>query len=180
LSLRTEPVLAPSIEEVAPPAWALALALLIALVAQTTIVPLLPFRGAFPSIVLTLVIWYALHGGLRAAALYGTLAGACEDALAGTTGVAWMVSTAFVACIAGALGTFPLVRRRLLSATIVVILTLLRFIVFLVVERVEGRPLVLITPHLHAMLWQSLFNALLLTVALAVQGRAVAYRVARH
>jgi hypothetical protein len=30
------------------------------------------------------------------------------------------------------------------------------------------------------MLWQSLFNALLLTVALAVQGRAVAYRVARH
>jgi uncharacterized membrane protein YtjA (UPF0391 family) len=91
-----------------------------------------------------------------------------------------MVSTAFVACIAGALGIFPLARTRLLSATIVVILTLLRYIVFLVVERVEGRSLVLITPHLHAILWQSLFNALLLTVALAVQRRAVAYRVARH
>lgn len=180
MSFRTEPVLAPSIEELAPPAWALALALLAALIAQASFVPLLSIRGAFPSLVLVLVIWYALHSGLREAALYGTLAGACEDALAGTTGVAWMVSTAFVAVIAGALGAFPLSRTRTGSAAIVTLLTLVRFIMFLMVERLEGRPLVLITPHLHGVLWQSLFNALLLALALTVQARVVAQRAARH
>jgi rod shape-determining protein MreD len=173
-------VLAPSIEEFAPPAWALALALFAALVLQASLVPLLSIRGAFPSLVLTLVIWYALHGGLRSAVLYGTLAGVCEDAVAGTTGVAWMVSTAFVAAIAGLLGRVPFARSRLAGAGLVAVLTLLRFIVFLVVERIEGRPLVLVTPHLHAVLWQSLFNALVLSLALAVQARAVAQRVARR
>ncbi len=91
-----------------------------------------------------------------------------------------MVSTAFVAVIAGALGAFPLSRTRTGSAAIVTLLTLVRFIMFLIVERLEGRPLVLITPHLHGVLWQSLFNALLLALALTVQARVVAQRAARH
>ncbi len=180
MSFRTEPVLAPSIEEFAPPAWALALALFAALVLQASLPPALSIRGAFPSLVLTLVIWYALHGGLRAGVLYGTLAGACEDAVAGTTGAAWMVSTALVAVIAGLLGRVPFLRTRLAAAALVAVLTLLRFIVFLVVERIEGHSLVLVTPHLHSVLWQSLFNALLLSLALAVQARAIARRAARR
>jgi rod shape-determining protein MreD len=180
LSFRADPVAAPSIEEFAPPAWGLALALFAALIAQASFVPYLSIRGAFPSVVLTLVLWYALNGGLRGALLYGTLAGACEDALAGTTGVAWMVSTAIVAVSAGLLGRIPYARTRLAGAAIVALLTVVRFIAFLIVERIEGRPIVFGTMHLHAALWQGLFNAVLLSLALAVHARAVAYRVSRR
>jgi cell shape-determining protein MreD len=180
LSFRTEPALAPSIEEFAPPAWGLALGLFVALVVQSTLLALLPVRDAFPSLVLTLVIWYALRSGPRAALLYGTLAGACEDALAATAGAAWMFSTAFVAFGAGLLGLVPQARTRWGSATIVAVLTLARFVAFLVVERIEGRSLTLVTPHLHAVVWQSLFNALLMSLGLVLQARAVAYRVARR
>jgi rod shape-determining protein MreD len=180
LSFRAEAALAPSIEEFSPPAWGLALALFAALVAQTSLVPLLPIRGAFPSLVLILVIWYAVRSGPREAVLYGTIAGACEDSLAGTTGAAWMFSTAFVALIAGALAGVPFARTRLGSAVIVATLTLVRFFAFIIVERIEGRPLALVTLHLHAVLWQSVFNALLLSLALTVQARILAYRVAHR
>jgi hypothetical protein len=38
--------------------------------------------------------------------------------------------------------------------------TLARFAIFAVIVDAEGRPLPLPLPHLHAILWQALFNAL--------------------
>ena len=180
MSFRTEPTLAPSIEDVAPPAWGLALALFVALILQSSFVPQLQIRGAFPSLVLTLVVWYALQSGLQAGVLYGTIAGFCEDAFAATTGAAWMLSTGLVALVAGALGAFPIARTRLAAAAIAAFLTVTRFILFLLVERMEGLNVVFVAPHMHAVLWQGLFNGLLLSFALTVQARIVAYRVAHR
>ena len=75
-----------------PPAWwKVALTLLAVVIVQTTLVPQLAFRGAVPSLVLLLVLWYGMRTGVVSGLLFGTIAGACEDALAGWTGGAYGV-----------------------------------------------------------------------------------------
>ena len=80
-----------------PPAWwGVALALVAALVLQTSVAPWLAVRGARVSFVTLIVAWYALRTGSLHGVTFGLIAGSCEDALAGSTGVAWTFATAFV------------------------------------------------------------------------------------
>jgi rod shape-determining protein MreD len=82
----------PAVAYDAPPWWVAALALLAALVLQTVLPPWLALRGAAPGFVLLVVLWYGFRTNFAAGLLLGTIAGACEDALAGWTGAATMTA----------------------------------------------------------------------------------------
>jgi cell shape-determining protein MreD len=144
-----------------PPAWwHVAVALTVALLVQATLEPLAPLRGTTLSWVLLLVVWYGLRTRAAAGLLFGLIAGSCEDAVAGTSGVAWTFATAVIGFAAGRLGaTWPADSRALVAGGVAAA-TLARFAIFAVIVDAEGRPLPLPLPHLHAILWQALFNAL--------------------
>jgi len=71
----------------------------LALAAQATLVHALAFHSVVPSF-LVVVVWYAIRVDARRAAVYGLIAGLCEDALSAGTGAAWMISTGSSAVIA--------------------------------------------------------------------------------
>src|SRR5947209_4525696 len=80
------------------PSWHIAAIYLgLALLAQSTIVHYVSIRGVVPSLVLVVVVWYAIRADARRAAIFGLIAGACEDALGGSTGAAWTISTTLTA-----------------------------------------------------------------------------------
>ena len=87
---------APAFVPEPPVWWHVALALVAALAVQSTLAPFFTFRGASVSFVLLVVAWYAVRTGTLRGLTFGLMAGACEDALAGTTGAAWTFATAFV------------------------------------------------------------------------------------
>jgi rod shape-determining protein MreD len=76
---------------------------LLAIVAQATLVHALAIRSVVPSFVLVVVVWYAIRVDARRAAVYGLVAGLCEDALSAGTGAAWMISTCSSAVVASML-----------------------------------------------------------------------------
>jgi len=144
----------------APAWWRVALALAAALVWQSTLGSFVVVRGATVSFVLLVVLWYGFRSGARGGLLFGLIAGACEDALAGGTGAAWTFATALVGFGAGRTAGTPLVESRLTLVPYVALATLFRFGVFAIVLRLEGHLLPLPVAHLHAIVWQSLLNAL--------------------
>ncbi len=158
-----------------PSGWIAAGALGLALTLQSTLAPYLAVRGATVSLVLLVVGWYALRAGTVRGVAFGLVAGACEDALAGTTGVAWMFATAVAAAVAGRFA------RTWVSDTMIVLvpgtaaLTLLRFAAFVIVMQGEGRGLALPLVAVHAVLWQALLDAAVAFVALRLRPQLVAH-----
>jgi hypothetical protein len=147
--------------------WHVALALAAALVASATLGPHLAVRGATFSFVTLVAAWYALRTGTLRGIAFGLFAGACEDAVAGTTGVAWMVATAFAAAFAGRLTRTWLADTKLVLVPFAAFVTLVRVGAFLVAMQAQGRPLPATLATLHVALWQSALDALVAFVVLS-------------
>jgi rod shape-determining protein MreD len=161
-----------------PPAWwKVALALVIALLVQTTIAPHLAIRGATPSLVLLLVLWYGLRTSFPAGLLFGTIAGALEDALAGWTGAAWTISSAIVGALAGRTAGTVLTESRLWLVPYVALATVVRYGIYAVVLRAEGHVVALPATHAHALFWQALLNGLIAYLVLTFVPKSVVSRV---
>ncbi|MGR4065112.1 MAG: rod shape-determining protein MreD, partial [Vulcanimicrobiaceae bacterium] len=149
---------------VGPPWWVAGGWLALALLAQVTLLHYVAIRNVEPSLVIVAVVWYAVRVDVRRAALYGLIAGLCEDALAPGSGAAWTISTTLVAIPASALSrgffsdSIPIVSFVAAAAT------LLRNGVFWIVMALQGYPRGLGRMHLH----ESLFQALLDAAAMAV------------
>lgn len=139
-------------------------ALVLVLAAQSALAPTLAVRGAAPSFVLVLVAAVAGRAEIGEALLFGALAGAGEDALAGT-GAAWTIATALVAALAastvGSLG-----RDARGFAALVALATPMRYLVLELVLQLEGHPL----PGLHPAAWQTGENALVALIAAHLAG----------
>ena len=155
----------------APVWWVAALYLAIALLAQVEILHYFTLRGAQLSVVLIVVVWYALHSDLRSAALFGLIAGACEDALSAQTGGAWTISTTLTAVFAHSLTRWFFADSVPVIAGVVVCATLLRRMIFWVVMALQGYPSGYARIHLHQALWEALFNAVFAVVAMLLIAR---------
>lgn len=151
-----------------PEWWVAALYLIVALIAQVEIVHFFTFRGAEPSIVLVVVVWYALRSDLLGATVYGLAAGLCEDIFSAQTGAAWTVSTTLVALFANYLTRWFFADSIPVFAGMVVIATLLRRMIFWAVMAIGGYPAGYARLHLHEALWEAAMNAVFAIVALLV------------
>ena len=144
-----------------PRPWVAGVLLALALLAQLEFFHYLRFRNAEISAVLVVVAWYAIHVDVRRAALFGLIAGICEDALSAQTGAAWTISTTTMAVVAAVLSRGFFADSIALVAAIVVFATLLRDAIFWTVMDLQGGyPAGLARPHLHQTLWQAALNAL--------------------
>jgi rod shape-determining protein MreD len=150
---------APAVIPEPPHWWFAGSALCIALAVQSTLAPVLAFRGATISFVLLVVAWYGVRGGSLLGLTFGLIAGACEDALAGSTGVAWMFATALAGLAAGRIARTWLADLPLVLVLGVAALTLARYAAFVIIMQIEGRELGLPLLHLHAALWQAALDA---------------------
>ncbi len=146
--------------------WYVAAALAVALIGQAAIAPFASFRGASVSFVTLLVAWYAVRNGSLRGLTFGLIAGSCEDALAGSTGVAWTFATGIAGLAAGRLARTWLADTKLALVPGAGVVTLLRDAAFAVVMQAQNRPLAFPLNHLHAALWQSLLDALVAFAAL--------------
>ncbi len=160
-----------------PPGWKVGLALAVALLLQTTVAPYLTIRGAMPSLVLVVVLWYGLRTNIASGLLFGTVAGALEDALAGWTGAAWTLSTAIVGALAGRTAGTVVTESRLWLVPYVAIATIVRYGIATIVLRSEGRVVALPALHAHALLWQALLNALIAFLVLTFVPKTAVSRV---
>ncbi|HEY1884375.1 MAG TPA: rod shape-determining protein MreD [Candidatus Cybelea sp.] len=144
--------------------------LVAAVVAQATIVHALAIRNVVPSLVLVVVVWYAIRVDARRAAVYGLAAGLCEDVLSPGTGAAWMLSTGISAVIASMLSRGFFADSIPLVTGITLVVTLLRALLFWVAMALMGYPAGLGMMHLHEALFAGLLNATTVVVAM------IAYR----
>lgn len=135
-----------------------ALALAVALLAQSTLLPLARIHGASPSLVLLVVAWYGIRSGTLRGTAFGVIAGACDDALAGATGVAWMCANGLAGAVAGRLANTWLADLSLALVPATILLALVRFVAFAVVLQAEGRPLVQPPARFHAALFEALLD----------------------
>jgi rod shape-determining protein MreD len=164
-----------------PPAlWGVALALVVALVLQTSLAPWLQLRGARVSFVTLIVAWYALRTGSLHGVTFGLIAGSCEDALAGSTGVAWTFATALVGVACGRLARTWLADTRVTLVPGAALVTLVRDCAFLVLMQAQGLALPLPVVHFHAMLWQSVLDALVALIVLQIFPQLGAARAHRR
>jgi hypothetical protein len=161
---------APSIAVFDPQWWKVALALFTALSLQTTVLARFDLRGGRLSPTLLLLLWFAMHAGVRRGALFGAIVGICEDAL-GSTGVAWTLADAFIGATTGALARTPIGDSLLLAAPAVAALTVGRYGAFVAVLGIE-RGSAMTTPlHWHATFWQGAFNGIAALCGLLVAQR---------
>jgi rod shape-determining protein MreD len=151
-----------------PPWWHVALALTTALLVQATFAPFIAFRGATPSFVTLVVAWYAVRTGSLRGLLVGLIAGACEDALAGSTGVAWTFATGLAGLVAGRLARTWLADTKLALVPGAAAVTLLRYGAFALGMQAQHRPIPLPLEHVHAALWQAALAAVIAFVALRI------------
>lgn len=130
----------------------------------------LAIRNVVPSLVLVVVVWYAIRVDARRAAIYGLAAGLCEDVLSPGTGPAWMLSTGISTVIASLLsrGFFADSIPPVMGITLVA--TLLRALLFWVAMALLGYPAGLGTMHLHEALFAGLLNAAIVVIAM-IAGR---------
>lgn len=152
----------PSIAAFDPEWWKIAIALYVALLAQTTLL-----RDTTASPALLLVLWYAVNAGVMRGALFGLLVGACEDAL-GAGGAAWTFADAATGAFAGALArTLP--GSPLPASLAVIPLTAARYLVFLWVLHNEHAAFT--EAHWNSMLCQALLNSILALAAFVIASR---------
>lgn len=126
--------------------------------------------GAEPSIVLVLVVWFAMRAGTRRALLFGFLAGVGEDVLAFDSSDSWTIATTVAAFVAS------LPTRRFfedsipLFALVTFLATLVRSLIYWDAKSVEGYPAGLATVHFHKALEAAALNAVLsLVVAVVIR-----------
>jgi rod shape-determining protein MreD len=151
------------------PRWYVAAAWLVgAIVAQATVVHELAVRGVVPSLVLVVVVWYAMRADSRRAAFFGLAAGLCEDALAAQTGAAWTISTTLVAVLTSLLTRAFFADSLPLAAVVTGFATLVRALLFWSIMAIEGYPSGLATLHAHQALLQAALNAAVAIVAMLV------------
>ena len=151
------------------PSWErAALYLAAALIAQVTFLHFLALRGATVSVVLIVVIWFAILADARRAAIFGFAAGFCEDMLSFGTGGAWTISTTITALLAGTLSRTFFADSIPLVTGIVVVSTLVRYLIFWIVMKAQGFPPGLGTLHFHQALWQALLNAIFIIAAMLI------------
>ncbi|MFZ1018478.1 MAG: rod shape-determining protein MreD [Candidatus Cybelea sp.] len=167
-SSRSKPHEAPF---VGPPWYVAAAWLVAAVIAQTTIVHALAIRNVVPSLVLVVVVWYAIRVDARRAAIYGLVAGLCEDVLSPGTGAAWMLSTGISAVIASLLSRGFFADSIPLVMGITLVATLLRALLFWVAMALLGYPAGLGTMHLHEALFAGLLNAAIVVIAMIAARR---------
>lgn len=159
------------------PRWYVAAAwLAAALVAQSTVLHALAIRDVVPSVVLVVVVWYAIRVDAPRAALFGLIAGLCEDVLSPQSGGAWTISTTLVAVLAGMLSRGFFADSLPLVCTIVAFATLVRSLLFWTVMAFEGYPQGLGGIHFHEALLQAVMNVLVMLVAMLVVRRVEANR----
>jgi rod shape-determining protein MreD len=156
----------------AEPQWHVVVSIgLIALIAQSTVVHYAAVHGVMPSLVLVVVVWYSIRVDVRRAALYGLLAGICEDVLAGTTGAAWTISTALTAVFTSLLTRDFFADSVPLAAAVTAVATVMRALFFWTIMSLEGYPAGLAGIHLHQAFWQAAFNVVVMIVAVLVLRR---------
>jgi len=163
------------ISRVAPhagPQWhVVLLACALAVIAQATLVHYVRIRGASPSLVLLVVVWYAVRVDARRAALYGLFAGICEDVLSAGTGAAWSISTTLTAVLTSVLSRGFFADSIPLAATMTAVATMLRALFFWIVMSLEGYPSGFAMVHFHQALWEALLNVALMIAVLLVRRR---------
>jgi rod shape-determining protein MreD len=167
-SFRNKPHVAPF---VGPQWYAAAAWLAIALVAQTTIVHYFRIHDVAPSLVLVVVVWYAIRVDAQRAAFYGLAAGLCEDVLSAQSGGAWTVSMTLAAVIAGMLSRGFFADSLPLVAAITAIATLVRALLFWTVMAIEGYPRGLGAMHAREAMLQAAMNVAIMLVAMFVWRR---------
>jgi len=140
--------------------------------AQTTVVPLLAFRGAVPSLVTIAVVLYALRAGARRGALLALPAGAIEDIFAGTAG-AWTIASTVVALLAGGFSRRMFAEGSLVPAALCAAAVLIRDLVFWIIVRLEGFPAGYGTAHLHGAVLRATLTAVVAFAWLALRARVV-------
>jgi rod shape-determining protein MreD len=164
VNTRTGP---PSDTHLSGPEWWIAgLFLLIALLAQIELMHFVTFRGAELSVVLVVVVWYALRSDLLGATIYGVLAGLCEDIFSAQTGAAWTISTTITALFINYLTRWFFADSIPIFGGMVVLATLLRWLIFWVVMAIGGYPAGHAALHLHQAMWDALLNAIFAVLAM--------------
>lgn len=167
-SSRSKPHVAPFVG----PAWYAAAAWLAAAVlAQATVVHYLAIRNVVPSFVLVVVVWYAIRVDARRAAVYGLVAGLCENALSAQTGAAWMLSTTASALLASRLSRGFFADSIPLVTVITVVATLVRALCFWIVMALFGYPPGLGAIHFHEAIAQAAFNVGIIVAAMLIVRR---------
>ncbi|HLY03454.1 MAG TPA: rod shape-determining protein MreD [Candidatus Cybelea sp.] len=172
-SFRSKPHEAPF---AGPPWYAAAAWLAVAIVAQATLVHALAIRNAVPSFVLVVVVWYAIRVDARRAAVYGLIAGLCEDALSAGTGAAWMIATCSSAVVASMLSRGFFSDSIPLVSAVTVLATLLRALIFWTAMALGGYPAGLGAMHLREALLEALLNGAIVIVAMLAVRRFEASR----
>jgi rod shape-determining protein MreD len=167
-----------------PEWWIPAVFLIVGLLIQSQILPYFAFRGAQLSIVLVAVVWYGLRAGFLRAAIFGCIAGACEDALGAQTGASWMIATTLTALFASALSRWFFADSIAATSGIVFAATLVQRLIFWIAMALGvGYPAGYARVHLHQALWEALLNAIFVIVATlaarAFENRRVDERRAR-
>lgn len=164
-SFRSKPHVAPFVG----PAWYVAAAwLAAAILAQSTIVHYFAIRNVVPSFVLAVVVWYAIRVDARRAAIYGLVAGLCEDALSAGSGAAWTIATSLSALLASVLSRGFFADSIPLVIAITIVATLVRALLFWVVAALGGYPSGLGSMHLREAVVASALNAIVMVVAMVV------------
>jgi rod shape-determining protein MreD len=166
----------PPSERYAGPRLRFAIAwLLVALIVQATAMHFATVDGAEPSLVLVLVVWFAMRAGTRRAMLFGFLAGIGEDVLAFDSSGSWTIATTVTAFVAS-LPTRRFFEDSIPLFTIVTFMaTLVRALIFWDAKSIEGYPAGLATIHFHKALESGVLNAVL-AIAVAMALRHFEYR----
>ena len=160
------------IPRITAPAWYVSAGwLVLALIAQVSIVHRLAIRNVEPSLVLVAVVWYAIRVEPWRAAAYGALAGLAEDALAYGTGGAWTIATTGVAILASLVSRGFFADSLPLVATITFCATLARELFFWVTMAFEGYPPGLGMMHFHEALLEGVLNAAVMMAVMLVNRR---------
>lgn len=150
----------------APSWWLAGLYLLLALLVQLELMHYVTFRGAEPSLIIIVVVWYALRADLLNAAAFGFIAGLCEDVFSAQTGVAWTVATPLTGIFLSWLSRWFFADSIPILAGVVIAATLVRRMLFWVVMALQGYPAGYARMHLHQALWEALLNAILVSTLL--------------
>jgi len=153
--------------------WHAALALLAALFIQSSFGPALAFRGAVPPLVVLVAGWYGLRAGGLRGLVFGLIAGACEDAFAGTTGAAWTFATGAAGLGAGRFARTWAADMPPALCAAAAVLTVARYTAFAAIMQFERHPIALPVAGAHAALWQGAEAALLAAVLLRVRPELV-------
>jgi rod shape-determining protein MreD len=150
--------------------------LVLAVLAQATVMHWVMIRNVEPSLVLVAVVWYAIRVEPWRAAAYGCAAGVIEDLLNYFhTGAAWTISTTAVALGVSVISRGFFADSIPLLATITFAATLIQRLIFWVTMGFEGYPSGLGMMHFHEALFEALLNAVVMMLVMLLARRFASY-----